>query len=150
MFTPRPIDTFSWVISYYEAIIVRSPRLAREGAVRVSRHAGPGAIKEIRMSTYKGAVVQASSIPFEPVASAEKAARLMREAAAAGARLAVFPDVFIGGSPKGASFGTPVGMRKPEGRDAFRRYRYLDCYLHDPEIHLLNHEARKTAVVRVT
>src|SRR3546814_20490947 len=107
MFTPRPIDTFSWVISYYEAIIVRSPRLAREGAVRVSRHAGPGAIKEIRMSTYKGAVVQASSIPFEPVASAEKAARLMREAAAAGARLAVFPEVFIGGYPKGASFGTP-------------------------------------------
>src|SRR3546814_7976579 len=74
------------------------------------------------MSTYKGAVVQASSIPFEPVASAEKAARLMREAAAAGARLAVFPEVFIGGYPKGASFGTPVGMRKPEGRDGFRRY----------------------------
>src|SRR3546814_15908803 len=74
------------------------------------------------MATYKGALVQASSSPFEPVASAETAARLMPEAAAAGARLAVFPEVFIGGYPKGASFGTPVGMRKPEGRDAFRRY----------------------------
>src|SRR3546814_6149954 len=89
----------------------------------VSRHAGPGAIKEIRMSTYKGAVVQASSIPFEPVASAEKAARPMREAAAAGARLAVFPEVFIGGYPKGASSGPPVGMRNTEGRDEFRRYQ---------------------------
>lgn len=98
------------------------------------------------MSTYKGAVVQASSIPFEPVASAEKAARLMREAAAAGARLAVFPEVFIGGYPKGASFGTPVGMRKPEGRDAFRRYHEGAIDLDGPELAILTEAVRETGL----
>jgi len=38
------------------------------------------------MASYKAAVVQAASVPFDPMASAEKAARLVREAAAAGAR----------------------------------------------------------------
>ena len=98
------------------------------------------------MSTYKGAVVQASSIPFEPVASAEKAARLMREAAAVGARLAVFPEVFIGGYPKGASFGTPVGMRKPEGRDAFRRYHEGAIDLDGPELAILTEAVRETGL----
>src|SRR3546814_17734957 len=102
------------------------------------------------MSTYKGAVVQASSIPFEPVASAEKAARLMREAAAAGARLAVFPEVFIGGYPKGASFGTPVGMRKPEGRDAFRRYHEGAIDLDGPELAILTDAVRATGLLVVT
>lgn len=74
------------------------------------------------MTTYKAAVIQAASIPGDPMASAEKAARLAREAGSAGARLALFPEVFLGGYPKGASFGTPVGLRKPEGREAFRRY----------------------------
>src|SRR3546814_3437683 len=54
--------------------------------------------------------------------SAAKAASLIDEAAGAGAKLIVFPEAFIGGYPKGNSFGTPVGMRKPGGRDAYRRY----------------------------
>ena len=74
------------------------------------------------MSSYVAAVVQAGSFPDDPLKSAEKAAGLIREAAAHGARLAVFPEAFIGGYPKGATFGAPVGMRKPEGREAFRRY----------------------------
>jgi hypothetical protein len=45
---------------------------------------------------------------------------MIREAASRGARLAVFPEAFIGGFPKGASFGAPIGLRKPEGREAFR------------------------------
>ncbi len=71
-------------------------------------------VEEPAMKTYKAAVVQASSIPFDPGASADKAAKLVFEVAAAGARLAVFPEVFLGGYPKGSSFGAPVGLRKPE------------------------------------
>ncbi len=74
------------------------------------------------MSKYLAAVVQAGSYPDDPLKSAVKAADLIREAASHGARLAVFPEAFIGGYPKGASFGAPVGMRKQEGREAFRRY----------------------------
>ena len=75
-----------------------------------------------RMSKYIAAVVQAGSYPDEPLKSAAKAADMIREAASRGARLAVFPEAFIGGYPKGASFGAPIGLRKPEGREAFRRY----------------------------
>jgi nitrilase len=74
------------------------------------------------MSKYIAAVVQAGSCPDDPLKSALKAAGLIREAGARGARLAVFPEAFLGGYPKGASFGAPVGMRKTEGREAFRRY----------------------------
>jgi len=72
--------------------------------------------------SYKAAVIQAASLPSDALGSARKAAKLIREAAKAGARLAVFPEAFLGGYPKGASFGCPVGMRTPEGREAFRRY----------------------------
>lgn len=74
------------------------------------------------MTKYTAAVVQAASFPDDPVKSAERAAELIREAATAGARLAVFPEAFIGGYPKGSSFGSPIGMRAPEGREAFRKY----------------------------
>jgi nitrilase len=103
-------------------------------------------IEEPAMSTYKAAVVQASSVPFDPGASAEKATRLVLEAAAAGARLAVFPEVFLGGYPKGSSFGAPVGLRKPEGRDAFRRYYDGAIDLDGPEVAVLVEAVRTTGL----
>jgi nitrilase len=66
--------------------------------------------------------VQAGSILFDSAATLEKAERLIAEAAAGGARLAVFPEAFIGGYPKGADFGVRVGSRTDEGRKLFRRY----------------------------
>ena len=75
--------------------------------------------------SFKAAVVQIASIPNDPLATAEKAATKLREAAAKGARLVVFPEALIGGYPKGASFGAPIGFRKPEGRDAFAKYHSL-------------------------
>lgn len=74
------------------------------------------------MTSYKAAVVQIASLPDDARASAVKAAEKIREAAAAGAMLAVFPEAFLGGYPKGDSFGCPIGMRKPEGRRSFARY----------------------------
>ena len=58
----------------------------------------------------------------------------MREAAAAGARLIVLPEAFLGGYPKGLDFGVTVGSRSPEGRDVFRRYREAAVELSGPEI----------------
>ena len=72
------------------------------------------------MSAVPVAVVQAGSILFDLEATLAKTERLLAEAA--GARLVVFPEAFIGGYPKGADFGARVGSRTPEGRKEFRRY----------------------------
>lgn len=72
------------------------------------------------MST--AAVIQAASIPFDAQASTDKAIRLLADAAKNGAELAVFPEAFIGGYPKGSTFGAPVGLRTDDGRDQFERY----------------------------
>lgn len=66
------------------------------------------------------AVVQAGSAPFDSGESVAKAERLIAEAA--GARLVVFPEAFLGGYPKGQDFGARVGSRSADGRKAFRRY----------------------------
>jgi nitrilase len=94
-------------------------------------------------------VAQAASIPDDAGASAEKAARLIHEAATAGARLIVFPEAFLGGYPKGASFGAPVGLRKPEGREAFRRYHEAAIALDGPEVALLAEATAETGLFAV-
>jgi nitrilase len=87
-----------------------------------------------KSSPYKAAAVQASSFPGDTLASAAKAASLIEQAGEAGARLTVFPEAFLGGYPKGASFGAPVGMRKAEGREAFRLYYEQAIDLAGPEV----------------
>jgi nitrilase len=54
--------------------------------------------------------------------SLEKVRSWMEAAAGAGAKVVVFPEAFLGGYPKGADFGTRVGIRSAEGRRWFRRY----------------------------
>ena len=70
----------------------------------------------------KVAVVQAGSVLFDTRATLAKLTDFAGEASAQGARLIVFPEAFIGGYPKGVTFGAHVGSRSAEGRDLFRRY----------------------------
>jgi nitrilase len=70
----------------------------------------------------KAAVVQAAPVMFDTDRTLAKLAELAREAAAQGADIAVFPEAFIGGYPKGLDFGARLGSRSPEGREDFRRY----------------------------
>jgi nitrilase len=70
----------------------------------------------------RAAVVQAGAIPFDTAATLDKALALIARCAERGVQLAVFPEAFIGGYPKGMSFGAVVGARRPEGRDWFARY----------------------------
>jgi nitrilase len=76
----------------------------------------------MKMTSFRAAVVQAGSVPFDSQRSVEKACRLMAEAARQGVKLAVFPEAFISAYPKGLDFGARVGMRFPEGREDFHRY----------------------------
>ena len=100
-------------------------------------------------SSYKAAVIQAASNPTDTLASAQKAARLIEQAAKAGARLAVFPEAFLGGYPKGNSFGAPVGQRKPEGREAFRTYWEQAIDLDGPEVETIAAAAAATGIFAV-
>ena len=84
-------------------------------------------------STVRAAVVQAAAHPFDTEASVDKAVGLIGEAAATGATVIVFPEAFIGGYPKGLSYGLVIGARDAAGRDEFRRY--LDGAIPVPGAH---------------
>jgi len=101
------------------------------------------------MTPFKVAVVQMASNPNDALATAGDAAARLREAAGQGARLVVFPEALIGGYPKGASFGAPIGMRKPEGREAFARYHAAAIDLDGPEVAALVEATAETGAFAV-
>ena len=68
------------------------------------------------------AVVQASPVMFDKAACVEKAVKLTAEAAANGAELIVFPELFIPGYPIGMNFGFSMGKRTETGREDWMRY----------------------------
>ena len=78
----------------------------------------------------RAAVVQAGAVPFESDACVDKAVWWIQEAAATGAHVIVFPEAFIGGYPKGLSYGLVVGARDPAGREECRLY--LDAAIDVP------------------
>ena len=101
------------------------------------------------MPPFKVAVVQMASNPNDALATAGAAAARLREAAGQDARLVVFPEALIGGYPKGASFGAPIGMRKPEGREAFARYHADAIDLDGPEVAALAEATAETGAFAV-
>src|SRR5262245_62776729 len=74
------------------------------------------------MSAFRAAVVQAAGVGFDLERGLDKVARLACEASEGGASLALFPEAFLPGYPRGITFGTVVGDRTAEGREHFRRY----------------------------
>lgn len=92
------------------------------------------------------AVVQAGSVLFDTPATMIKLARLAGEAADAGAKLAVFPEAFVGGYPKGMDFGAKVGWRTPEGRDWFARYFQSAITVPGPETQQIGEIAARHAI----
>ena len=72
-------------------------------------------------SPVRAAVVQAASVAFDRDRTLEKAVDLAADAARRGAQLVVFPEAFVSGYPRGASFGVTVGVRTGEGRGSDHR-----------------------------
>lgn len=95
------------------------------------------------------AVIQAGSVPFDAEASTDKAIRLLTEAGENGAKLAVFPEAFIGGYPKGSTFGAPVGLRTARGRSEFQRYFDGAVTVDGPEVDRLAEAVRESGVFTV-
>lgn len=74
------------------------------------------------MSERRVAVIQAGTSLFNTPRTLERMEAHCEAAAAQGVELAVFPEAYVGGYPKGLSFGAVLGSRFPEGREDFLRY----------------------------
>jgi len=74
------------------------------------------------MNPIRVAVIQAGPVVYDVPRTLEKLQELTADAARRGASLAVFPEAFVAGYPKGLNFGASLGIRTSEGRDEFRRY----------------------------
>lgn len=83
-------------------------------------------------------VVQAGSDPFDTSATLVKFADLLADAKAAKSELAVLPEAFVGGYPKGVDFGVRVGSRNDAGRELFRLYSDNAVELGSPEFEALS------------
>lgn len=97
----------------------------------------------------RAAVVQAGSVLYDTPATLEKLEKFVIAAKATGAELAVLPEAFIGGYPKGEQFGVSLGQRTDEGRESFRRY--FDCAIEvpGPETEFIAEVARENQLALV-
>ncbi|KAG6522433.1 bifunctional nitrilase/nitrile hydratase NIT4B-like [Zingiber officinale] len=103
--------------------------------------AGPPLIAEIDMgasdlssTVVRATVVQASTVFYDTPATLDKAERLIAEAASYGAQIIVFPEAFIGGYPRGSTFGITLGNRTAKGKEEFRRYHASAIDVPGPEV----------------
>jgi len=94
------------------------------------------------MAIITACVLQAGSIAFDTAATLARAEVLIAEAGRLGARIAVLPEGFVGGYPKGADFHIFIGARTPEGRDEFRRYFEAAIPVPGPETERLGDASR--------
>lgn len=82
----------------------------------------------------RAAVVQAAPMLFDTSETLRRFETLLAEATSAGAELVVFPEAFVGGYPKGTTFGATVGARTDEGRALFARYRRAAIDIPGPDL----------------
>jgi nitrilase len=99
---------------------------------------------------FLASIVQAGSVLFDTPRTLEKLADLAASARAAGASLAVFPEAFVGGYPKGSQFGTSLGIRTAAGREEFRAYFDSAIDVPGPETEYIAKVARDNHLHLVT
>ena len=88
----------------------------------------------IKKYTCKLALVQASPVMFDKDKCVEKIITLIGEAAAKGAELIVFPELFIPGYPYGMTYGFTVGSRSKAGREDWKTYYDNSILVDGPEM----------------
>ncbi|KAL0436274.1 UNVERIFIED_CONTAM: Bifunctional nitrilase/nitrile hydratase NIT4A [Sesamum radiatum] len=99
--------------------------------------------------TTRATVVQAATVFYDTPATLDKAERLLAEAASYGSQLVVFPEAFIGGYPRGSTFGVAIGNRSAKGREEFRKYHASAIDVPGPEVDRLAAMAGKYKVYLV-
>lgn len=88
----------------------------------------------IKKDTCKLALVQATPVMFDKDKCVEKIITLIGEAAAKGAELIVFPELFIPGYPYGMTYGFTVGSRSKAGREDWKTYYDNSILVDGPEM----------------
>lgn len=97
-------------------------------------------------------IVAALQLGSSPGGTADTLASILEyedEIIASGASLVVMPEALLGGYPKGEIFGTRLGYRLPEGREAFARYAAGAVEIPGPEITALEGLSRATSATLV-
>ncbi|KAF8064065.1 carbon-nitrogen hydrolase [Lyophyllum atratum] len=95
-------------------------------------------------------VVQTCTAKFALDDTLDKLERLTRLARDRdGSQFCVFPEAFIGGYPKGSTFGATMGNRVPSGRDEFARYYAAAIDIPSPAISRIEAISRDTDVFLV-
>jgi nitrilase len=110
---------------------------------------GPTMSTRSAIEPFVTACVQAAPVNFDAEKTLEKVRALAADAAAMHAKVILFPEAFIGGYPRGASFGAAVGSRTPKGRDQFRLYHAATIDIPGPAIELLSGIAHDNGVYLV-
>ncbi len=88
------------------------------------------------------AVVQAIPVAFNRERTIEKIHALSGDAARRGARLVLFPEVFVSVYPRGLDFGAVIDSRSEQGREDFRRYWESGVDVPGPAVDALGRTAR--------
>lgn len=85
------------------------------------------------MRQHNVAVVQAGTSLFDTPRTLERMAAHCETARRQGVELAVFPEAYVGGYPKGLDFGARMGSRTAQGREDYLRYWRSAIELDGPE-----------------
>jgi nitrilase len=102
------------------------------------------------MTRHRVAVIQAGSSLFDTPRTLERMAAHCEAAAQGGVELAVFPEAYVGGYPKGLDFGARVGSRTQTGRDDFLRYWQAAIDVPGPECTRIGQFAKRMKAHLVT
>ncbi|NOW47732.1 nitrilase [Novosphingobium sp. SG751A] len=89
------------------------------------------------MPQHRVAVVQAGSQLFNTPLTLDRMAAHCEDVKREGAELAVFPEAYIGGYPKGLDFGARIGTRTAEGREDYLRYWRAAIEVDGPECRIM-------------
>ena len=89
------------------------------------------------MRQHHVAVVQAGTALFDTPRTLERMAAHCESAKREGIELAVFPEAYVGGYPKGLDFGARMGTRTADGRDDYLRYWRSAIELDGPECRII-------------
>jgi nitrilase len=107
---------------------VRSPRKDRGYQFR---------LECLIVSKSKVAALQIGSSAVGKAETLRQIVTFEQQIRASGAKLVVMPEALLGGYPKGEIFGTQLGYRLPEGREAFARYHSNAIDVVDEETEVL-------------
>jgi len=101
---------------------------------------------QMSKAKYEAAIIQTAPVLFNKPETTEKVIKLIAEASSHGAKVLLFPESLIPAYPRGLSFGTVIGSRSEEGREAWQVYWENSVELNGPEIELICKSAKENNV----